>query len=138
MGSLTFSMIKPDAVARGLTGAILEKICSAGFRIRALKMTRLSREKAGEFYQIHRERPFYGELIDFMSSGPVVACILEKEKAVEGFRTLIGATDPAQAATGTLRKLYAESLGRNAIHGSDSDTNAQEECRFFFPGLEIY
>lgn len=129
-------MIKPDAFEKGYTGAILEKIEKAGFRIVAMKKTKLSTEKAGEFYAIHKERPFYGELVEFMSSGPIVAAILEKENAVEDFRTLIGATNPANAADGTIRKLYAESVGKNAIHGSDSNENAAIEGGFFFSGME--
>lgn len=131
-------MIKPDATAKGYTGAILEKITAAGFRIAALKMLHLSAAKAGEFYAVHRERPFYGELVDFMSSGPIAAAILEKQNAVEDFRTLIGATNPAQAAEGTIRKLYAASIGENAIHGSDSDENALIESDFFFSKLEQF
>jgi nucleoside-diphosphate kinase len=129
-------MIKPDAFEKGYTGAILEKIEKAGFRIVSMKKTKLSAEKAGEFYAIHKERPFYGELVEFMSSGPIVAAILEKGNAVEDFRTLIGATNPANAAEGTIRKLYAESVGKNAIHGSDSDANAAIEGSFFFSGME--
>lgn len=134
----TFTMIKPDAVQSGYIGAILEKICSAGFRIVAMKYTKLSREKAGEFYKVHSERPFYGELVDFMSSGPIVAAILEKENAVDEFRTLIGATDPAKAAPGTIRALYARNVGENAVHGSDSDENAAIESSFHFAGTEIF
>ena len=129
-------MIKPDAVENGHTGAIIDQIIRAGFRIVAMKQTRLSTDKAGEFYGIHRERPFYGELVEFMSSGPIVAAILEKENAVENFRILIGSTNPANAAEGTIRKLYAESIGRNAVHGSDSNENAKIEGDFFFSGLE--
>jgi nucleoside-diphosphate kinase len=129
-------MIKPDAFANGHTGAIIDQIVKAGFRLVAMKMTQLSPEKAGEFYAIHKERPFYGELVEFMSSGPIVAAILEKDNAVEAFRTLIGATNPANAAEGTIRKMFAESIGRNAIHGSDSDENAAIEGSFFFSGLE--
>jgi nucleoside-diphosphate kinase len=131
-------MIKPDATKKGYTGAILEKINGAGFRIVALKMLHLSAEKAGEFYAVHRERPFYGELVEFMSSGPITAAILEKSNAVEDFRILIGATNPAQAAEGTIRKLYASSIGENAIHGSDSDANALVEGDFFFNKLEQF
>ena len=131
-------MIKPDATKKGYTGAILEKINGAGYRIVALKMLHLSAEKAGEFYAVHRERPFYGELVAFMSSGPIAAAILEKENAVEDFRILIGATNPAQAADGTIRKLYAASIGENAIHGSDSDANALIEGDFFFSRLEQF
>ena len=131
-------MIKPDATKKGYTGAILEKINSAGFRIVAMKMMHLSAAKAGEFYAIHRERPFYGELVEFMSSGPITAAILEKENAVAEFRTLIGSTNPAEAAEGTVRKLYASSIGENAIHGSDSDENAEIEGNFFFAKLEQF
>jgi len=131
-------MIKPDATAKGYTGAILEKINGAGFRIVALKMLHLSAEKAGEFYAVHKERPFYSELVEFMSRGPITAAILEKENAVDNFRTLIGATNPAQAAEGTIRKLYAASIGENAIHGSDSDENAAIEGDFFFSKLEQF
>ena len=138
MSNRTFTMIKPDATKKGYTGAILEKINSAGFKIVALKMLHLSSEKAGEFYAVHRERPFYGELVEFMSSGPITAAILEKNNAVEDFRILIGATNPAQAAEGTIRKLYASSIGENAIHGSDSDANALIEGDFFFSRLEQF
>jgi len=131
-------MIKPDAVKAGHIGAILEKINAAGFRIKAMKMTKLSAEKAGQFYEVHKERPFYGELCDFMSSGHIVAAILEKENAVADFRTLIGATNPADAAEGTIRKMFAKSLGENAIHGSDSDENALIEGDFFFSKLEQF
>jgi len=129
-------MIKPDAFANGHTGAIIDQIVKAGFRLVAMKLTQLSPEKAGEFYAVHKERPFYGELVEFMSSGPIVAAILEKDNAVEAFRTLIGATNPANASEGTIRKMFAESIGRNAIHGSDSDENAAIEGSFFFSGLE--
>jgi nucleoside-diphosphate kinase len=129
-------MIKPDAFSKGYTGNILAMIEKAGFRLVALKKIRLSEEKAGEFYAVHKARPFYGELVEFMSSGPIVAAILEKENAVEDFRKLIGATDPAKADEGTVRKLYAESVGKNAVHGSDSDENAQIEGSFFFSGME--
>lgn len=131
-------MIKPDAVKAGHIGAILEKINGAGFRIKAMKMTQLSLAKAGQFYEVHKERPFYGELCEFMSSGPIVAAILVKENAVADFRTLIGATNPADAAEGTIRKLYAKSVGENAVHGSDSDANALIEGDFFFSGLEKF
>ncbi len=134
----TFTMIKPDAVAAGHIGAILHKINEAGFRIAALKLTRLTRDSAGRFYEVHKNRPFYGELVDFMSSGPIVAAILEKENAVEDFRTLIGATDPAKAAPGTIRALYARNVGENAVHGSDSDENAAIESAFHFAGTELY
>jgi nucleoside-diphosphate kinase len=129
-------MIKPDAMSNGHAGAIIDRIIKEGFKIIALKQTRLSEEKAGEFYAIHRERPFYGELVQFMSSGPIIAAILEKDNAVSAFRTLIGATDPAKAEANTIRKLYAQSVGENAIHGSDSDENAKIEGDFFFSGLE--
>ena len=115
---------------------ILDRIIKEGYSIVALKMTKLSAEKAGEFYAVHKERPFYGELVEFMSSGPIIAAILEKDNAVASFRTLIGATNPAQAAEGTIRKLYAASVGENAVHGSDSDENAKIEGNFFFSGLE--
>jgi nucleoside-diphosphate kinase len=138
MSNRTFTMIKPDATKKGHTGAILEKINAAGYRIVSLKMLHLSAEKAGEFYAVHRERPFYGELVEFMSSGPISAAILEKENAVEDFRILIGATNPAQAAEGTIRKLFAASIGENAIHGSDSDANAAIEGDFFFSKLEQF
>ncbi len=138
MSNRTFTMIKPDATANGHTGAILAMINAAGFRIVALKMLHLSAEKAGEFYAVHKERPFYGELVEFMSRGPISAAILEKENAVADFRTLIGATNPAQAAEGTIRKLYATSIGENAVHGSDSDENAAIEGDFFFSKLEQF
>ena len=131
-------MIKPDATRKGNTGAILEKINAAGFKITGLKMLHLSAAKAGEFYAVHRERPFYGELVEFMSSGPITAAILEKENAVEDFRKLIGATNPTQAEEGTIRKLFAASIGENAIHGSDSDANAAIEGDFFFSKLEQF
>jgi nucleoside-diphosphate kinase len=138
MSNRTFTIIKPDAFSNGYSGAIIDKIIKDGFRILALKMTKLSAEKAGEFYAVHKSRPFYGELVDFMSSGPIIAAILEKEQAVADFRILIGATDPAKADEGTIRKLYAASLGENAIHGSDSDENARIESDFFFSGLERF
>ena len=131
-------MIKPDAVESNYIGAILEKINSAGFRIKAMKYTQLSPSAAGKFYEVHKERPFYGELVEYMSSGPIVAAILEKESAVADFRTLIGATNPAEAAEGTIRKLYATSISANAIHGSDSDENAAIEGAFFFSEIERF
>lgn len=131
-------MIKPDAVKDGHIGAILAKINEAGFTIKAMKMTKLSAEKAGQFYEVHKERPFYGELCDFMSSGHIVAAILEKSNAVADFRTLIGATDPAKADEGTIRKMFAKNLGENAVHGSDSDENAMIEGSFFFSALEQF
>ncbi|MBK7638234.1 MAG: nucleoside-diphosphate kinase [Saprospiraceae bacterium] len=126
----TFTMIKPDAVSSGYIGAILSQINEAGFKIVAMKYTKLSAEKAGEFYAVHKVRPFYGELVEFMSSGPIVAAILEKENAVEEFRKLIGSTNPADAAPGTIRAKYARNIGENAIHGSDSDENATIEGAF--------
>jgi nucleoside-diphosphate kinase len=136
MSNRTFTMIKPDAMKNGHAGAIIDRIIREGFKIIALKQTTLSAEKAGEFYAIHKERPFYGELVSFMSSGPIIAAILEKSNAVSAFRTLIGATDPAKAGANTIRKLYAASVGENAVHGSDSDENAKIEGDFFFSGLE--
>ena len=129
-------MIKPDAMKNGHAGAIIDRIIKEGFRIVAMKLTWLSAEKAGEFYAVHKQRPFYGELVEFMSSGPIVAAILEKDNAVTTFRDLIGATNPAQAAEGTIRKLFATSVGENAVHGSDSDANAVIEGNFFFNSLE--
>ncbi|MGB4775155.1 MAG: nucleoside-diphosphate kinase [Daejeonella sp.] len=134
----TFTMIKPDAVANGHTGAILNDIISGGFKIIALKYTRLNKELAGKFYEVHNERPFYKDLVDFMSSGPIVAAILEKDQAVDNFRTLIGATDPSKADSGTIRNKYAKSIDANAIHGSDSDENAQIEGNFFFTAFERF
>ncbi len=138
MSNRTFTMIKPDATAKGYTGAILDQIIKAGYSIKAMKWTKLTKEQAGLFYDIHRERPFFGELVDFMSSGPIVAAILEKENAVADFRKVIGATNPANAEEGTIRKLYAASVGENAVHGSDSDENAQIEGDFFFSKLERF
>ncbi len=134
----TFTMIKPDAVANGHIGAILAKINEAGFRIVAMKYTQISKAQAETFYEVHKERPFYGDLTDFMSSGPIVSAILEKENAVADFRTLIGATNPAEAAEGTIRKQFAESMSRNAVHGSDSDENARIEGAFHFAGTEMF
>ncbi len=136
MTNRTFTMIKPDAMKTGHAGAIIDRIIKEGYKIIALKLTELSEAKAGQFYAVHKERPFYGELVSFMSSGPIIAAILEKDNAVADFRTLIGATNPAQAAEGTIRKLYAASVGENAVHGSDSDENAEIEGNFFFSGLE--
>jgi nucleoside-diphosphate kinase len=138
MSNRTFTMIKPDAVKAGNIGNILQMINNAGFRIVAMKYTKLSIEQAGQFYAVHSVRPFYGELTEFMSSGPIVAAILEKDNAVEDFRKLIGATNPADAAEGTIRKKYAASIGENAVHGSDSDENAEIEGNFFFSGLERF
>ena len=134
----TFTMIKPDAVANGHTGAILSKIAEAGFGIVALKMTHLTQADAEAFYAEHKERPFFGELVSFMTSGPIVAAVLEKENAVNDFRTLIGSTNPDEAAEGTIRKLYATSMGQNAVHGSDSDENAAIEANFHFSKREQF
>jgi nucleoside-diphosphate kinase len=137
-GNRTFTMIKPDAVADGHTGAILKMIEEAGFKIVAMKLTRLSEERAGEFYAVHSERPFYNDLKRYMSGGKIVAAILEKDNAVADFRKLIGATNPAEAAEGTIRKQFAKSIEANAVHGSDSDENAQIEGSFFFAQTEQY
>jgi nucleoside-diphosphate kinase len=137
-GNITFTMIKPDAVEAGNIGNILKMIMDGGFKIKAMKYTKLSSEKAGEFYEVHKERPFYGELVEFMSRGPIVAAVLEKENAVEDFRKLIGATNPADAAEGTVRKLYAKDVGENAVHGSDSDENALIEANFHFAATEMF
>ncbi len=134
----TFTMIKPDAVENGHIGNILEKITTSGFRIVALKMTQMTTADAQAFYAVHSERPFFGELVEFMTRGPIVAAILEKENAVADFRTLIGATNPAEAAEGTIRQLYATSMGENAVHGSDSDENAAIEGAFHFSGREMF
>ncbi len=137
-GNRTFTMIKPDAVEGGHVGAILEQITASGFRIVAMKLTQMTRRDAETFYAIHKERPFFGELVEFMTRGPIVAAILEKENAVEDFRTLIGATNPEDAAEGTIRKKYAKNVGENAVHGSDSDENAAIEGAFHFAGREIF
>ncbi|MBQ0735633.1 nucleoside-diphosphate kinase [Aquimarina celericrescens] len=134
----TFTMLKPDAVRKGYIGAILEQITASGFRIVAMKLTQLTINDAKEFYAVHKERPFYGELVEYMTSGPIVAAILEKENAVEDFRTLIGATNPEEAAEGTIRKKYATSISENAVHGSDSDENAAIEGAFHFSGREQF
>ena len=134
----TFTMIKPDAVKNGHIGAILNQINDAGFRIIAMKYTKLSPEKAGQFYEVHKERPFYGELVEFMSSGPIVAAVLEKDNAVEDFRKLIGATNPEEAAEGTIRAKYATNIGENAVHGADSDENAAREASFHFAETEMF
>ena len=134
----TFTIIKPEAVENGHIGAILERINAAGFTIVAMKKTALTSEKAGEFYAVHKERPFYGELVNYMSSGPIIAAILEKDNAVADFRTLIGATDPSEAAKGTIRSEFAESKAKNAVHGSDSDENAAIESDFFFSSEERF
>ncbi len=138
MSNRTFTMIKPDAVKAGNIGNILQMINAAGFRIVAMKYLKISTQQAEKFYEVHAERPFYGELTQFMSSGPIVAAILEKENAVADFRKLIGATNPAQAEEGTIRKKYAASVGENAVHGSDSDENAKIEGEFYFSGLEQF
>ena len=137
-GKLTFTMIKPTAFKNNHAGAILKMINEAGFKIKAMKLTQLTPELAGEFYAIHKERPFYGSLVEFMSSGPIVAALLEKDNAVEDYRTLIGATNPENAAEGTVRKLYATNLQQNAVHGSDSDENANLEADFFFSKTERF
>lgn len=137
-GRVTFTMVKPDAVKANNIGPILAMMNEAGFRIKAMKYTKLTPEKAGEFYAVHKERPFFGELVEFMSSGPIVAAVLEKDNAVEDFRKLIGATNPAQAEEGTIRKKFAKSIGENAVHGSDSDENAAIEANFFFSVLEQF
>jgi len=134
----TFTMLKPDSVEKGYVGAILEKINAAGFKIVAMKLTQMTRRDAETFYEVHKERPFFSELVEYMTRGPIVAAILEKENAVADFRTLIGATNPAEAAEGTIRKLYATSIGENAVHGSDSDENAAIEGAFHFSGREIF
>ena len=134
----TFTMIKPDGVENGHTGAILEKINAAGFRIVAMKKTQMTTRDAEAFYAVHSERPFFGELVEFMTRGPIIAAILEKDNAVEDFRTLIGATNPAEAAEGTIRKMFATSIGENAVHGSDSDENASIEGAFHFSGREMF
>tara|TARA_R110002073_G_scaffold13675_3_gene57569 strand:+ start:173 stop:568 length:396 start_codon:yes stop_codon:yes gene_type:complete len=131
-------MLKPDSVEKGNIGPILEKITSAGFRIAAMKLTQMTTADAQAFYAVHKERPFFGELVEYMTRGPIVAAVLEKDNAVEDFRTLIGATNPAEAAEGTIRKLYAASIGENAVHGSDSDENAEIESQFHFAGREIF
>jgi nucleoside-diphosphate kinase len=133
----TFTMIKPEAVEAGYAGKIIDAIIEAGFKVKALKLTQLSAERAGEFYEVHKERPFYQELVDYMSSGPIYAAVLEKENAVADFRTLIGATDPTEAAEGTIRKNFAKSKAENAVHGSDSDDNAQIEADFHFTASEV-
>lgn len=134
----TFTMLKPDAVEKGYIGGILEKITASGFKIVALKLTQMTKADAETFYEVHNERPFYEELVEYMTRGPIVAAILEKDNAVEDFRTLIGATNPAEAAEGTIRKQYAASIGENAVHGSDSDENAAIESAFHFSGREQF
>lgn len=134
----TFTMLKPDAIENGHMGKVIDMIINTGFSIKAMKYTRLTTEQAQKFYEVHAERPFYGELVEYMTSGPIVAAILEKDNAVADFRALIGATDPAEAAEGTIRKAYAENKGRNAVHGSDSDENAEIEGKFHFAANEIF
>lgn len=138
MSNITFTMIKPDAVANGFTGKIIDQILEAGFTIQAMKYVHLSEETAGSFYDIHRERPFFKDLVSFMTSGPIVAAILVKDNAVADFRTLIGATDPAKAEVGTIRNRFAKSIEANAMHGSDSDANAAAEAAFFFNAFEKF
>jgi len=134
----TFTMLKPDSIEKGNVGPILEKITSAGFKVVAMKLTQMTKADAQAFYAVHNERPFFSELVTYMTRGPIVAAVLEKENAVEDFRTLIGATNPEEAADGTIRKLYAASIGENAVHGSDSDDNAEIESQFHFSGREIF
>lgn len=134
----TFTMLKPDSVEKGYTGAILEKINAAGFKIVALKQTQMTTSDAQTFYEVHKERPFYNDLVEYMTRGPIIAVILEKENAVEDFRTLIGATNPEEAAEGTIRKSFATSISENAVHGSDSDENAAIEGAFHFSGRDIF
>jgi nucleoside-diphosphate kinase len=136
-GNKTFTMIKPDATGAGNTGKIIDMIIEAGFAIKAMKLTRLNRSEAETFYAVHKERPFFGELVDYITSGPIVAAILEKDNAVADFRKLIGATDPAEAEEGTIRKKFAASKAENAVHGSDSDENAEIESNFHFSGREM-
>lgn len=138
VGKITFTMIKPDAVEANNIGPILAMINKAGFKIVAMKYMRLTKEQAGNFYAVHKERPFYGELTEYMSSGPIVAAILSKENAVSDYRKLIGATDPTKAEDGTIRKQFAKSIAANAVHGSDSDENAEIESNFFFSQLERF
>ena len=138
MSNITFTMIKPDAVGNGHTGKIINDIIEGGFSIKAMKYIRLSTEKAESFYDVHKERPFFKDLVEYMTSGPIVAAVLGKENAVADFRNLIGATNPAEAAEGTIRSKYAESIEANAIHGSDSDENAAREASFFFSSFEMY
>jgi nucleoside-diphosphate kinase len=138
MSNITLTIIKPDAVQHGHTGAIIDQIIKAGFRVKAMKLMQLSEREAGKFYEVHKERPFYGDLVKYMSQGPVVPIVLEKTDAVQSFRTLIGATDPTKAEEGTIRKNFGKSIESNAIHGSDSDENAMIEANFFFAGTEMF
>ena len=138
MSNITFTMLKPDSIRNKNTGAIIDKIIKAGFVIKAMKLTRMSNDQASNFYSIHKERPFFNDLIKYMTSGPIVAAILEKDNAVNDFRTLIGSTNPEEAAEATIRKLFAKSISENAIHGSDSNENAKIECDFHFSENEIF
>ena len=138
MSNITFTMLKPDSVRNGNTGAILDKIIKSGFEIKAMKFTRMSTQQASIFYAIHKERPFFKDLIQYMTSGPIVAAMLKKENAVNDFRTLIGSTNPDEAADGTIRKIFAKSISENAVHGSDSDENAKIECDFHFLDEEVF
>ena len=138
MSNITFTMLKPDSVRNGNIGAILDKIIKSGFEIKAMKFTRMSTEQASSFYTIHKERPFFKDLIQYMTSGPIVAAMLKKENAVNDFRTLIGSTNPDEAADGTIRKIFAKSISENAVHGSDSDENAKIECDFHFLDEEVF
>ena len=138
MSNITFTMLKPDSIRNKNTGAILDKIIKSGFEIKAMKFTKMSTEQASNFYAVHKERPFFNDLINYMTSGPIVAAVLEKDNAVNDFRTLIGSTNPEEAADGTIRKLFAKSISENAVHGSDSDENAIIECNFHFSENEIF
>jgi nucleoside-diphosphate kinase len=137
-GNITLTIIKPDAVGNGYTGKIIDQIIEAGFKVRAMKMIHMNEREAGGFYEVHRERPFFKDLVAFMTSGPCIPMVLEKENAIADFRTLIGATNPADAAEGTIRKRFANSIEANAIHGSDSDENGLREAKYFFSELEIF
>ena len=138
MSNITFTMLKPDSVRNGNIGPIIDIIVKSGFKIKAMKFTQMSNKKAAEFYAIHKERPFFNDLVDYMTSGPIVAAILEKDNAVNDFRELIGSTNPEEAEKGTIRKMFAKSISENAIHGSDSDDNAKIECQFHFSKDEIF
>ena len=138
MSNITFTMLKPDSIRNGNTGAILDKIVKSGFKIKAMKLTKMTYEKASKFYDIHNERPFFKDLVIYMTSGPIVAAILEKDNAVNDFRELIGSTNPEEAREGTIRNMFAKSISENAIHGSDSDENAKIECEFHFSPDEIF
>ena len=138
MSNITFTMLKPDSIRNGNIGAILDKIVKSGFKIKAMKFTKMTDEKASSFYSIHSERPFFKDLVGYMTSGPIIAAILEKENAVNDFRELIGSTNPEDAKEGTIRNMFAKSISENAIHGSDSDENAKIECEFHFSPDEIF